>query len=98
MTIKDGVSEQTLLIKLAEECSELASAAMKLATIERGDFPVRTSRQDAVNHIMEEIADTSLAILGIADCDWYDETAISTYITMKRRRTDDGSKTVVRTN
>lgn len=89
MTIKDGVSEQTLLVKLAEECSELSAACMKLVCIEREDFPTSVNRETAVDNILEEIADVSLSVLGVMYCDWYDERTISRYINDKRERINE---------
>lgn len=89
MGIRDGVSEQTLLIKLSEECSELSAACMKLACIHQGDFPVRVGKVEAIDHILEEIADVSLAVLGISDLPWYNENTIDRYLSYKKRRNDE---------
>ena len=89
MTIRDGVSEQTLLVKLAEECSELSAACMKLVCIERGDFPTSVSKDTAIRNILEEIADVSLSVVGVMYCDWYDERIINEFINSKKERMNE---------
>ena len=44
-----------LVIKLAEECSELAQACAKLLAVWKGATSMR--KEEAVEHIMEEMAD-----------------------------------------
>lgn len=51
-----------LLEALAEECTELAQAALKLARIERGENPTPVTRGLAFGNLTEEIADVSLCI------------------------------------
>ena len=60
--IIDCLSTEELLCQLAEECSELAQAALKLRRVENGTNPARVSEEDAVKNVLEEIADISLCI------------------------------------
>ena len=52
-----------LVIKLAEECSELAQACAKLLTVWRCATSMRYD--EAMEHIMEEIADVRNHMLGL---------------------------------
>lgn len=52
-----------LLIKLAEECSELAQACMKMLGVWMDATSMR--EDEAVEHIMEEIADVRNHIAGV---------------------------------
>lgn len=49
-----------MLRQMAEECSELAQAALKYIRALRKETPMRTD--EAIEHIVEEIADVSLMI------------------------------------
>lgn len=55
-TIVDGTSEKVGLYQLAEEASELAQAALKLARIKNG-APTPVTEDEAVEHLSEELAD-----------------------------------------
>ena len=52
-----------LLIKLAEECSELAQACAKLLTVWEGATGMRG--EEAVEHIMKEMADVRNHMCGV---------------------------------
>ena len=60
--IIDCLSTEELLAQLAEECSELAQAALKLRRVEDGTNPTPVPKEDALKNILEEIADVSLCI------------------------------------
>lgn len=64
--------EPACLELLAEECTELAHACLKLARKERGENPTPTTILDSVNAIHEEIADVELCIEILACAKWYD--------------------------
>lgn len=49
-----------LLAGLAEECSELAQAALKLRRVFDQKNPTPMSEEDAMEHLYEEIADVKL--------------------------------------
>lgn len=55
--IRQKVSEAALYEQLAEECVELAHAALKLARIKRGENPTPVSVEDAMGAVMEEYTD-----------------------------------------
>lgn len=56
------IGEPALLEQLAEECSELAKAALKLARYERNENPTPITRGQAVENLVEEIADVNICI------------------------------------
>lgn len=58
--IKQKVSEAALYEQLAEECVELAHAALKLARIKRGENPTPVSAKEAMDAVMEEYTDLRL--------------------------------------
>jgi hypothetical protein len=58
--IKQKVSEAALYEQLAEECVELAHAALKLARIKRGENPTPVSAEEAMRAVMEEYTDLRL--------------------------------------
>jgi NTP pyrophosphatase (non-canonical NTP hydrolase) len=58
--IKQKVSEAALYEQLAEECVELAHAALKLARIKRGENPTPVSAEEAMDAVMEEYTDLRL--------------------------------------
>lgn len=56
------LGEPALLEQLAEECSELAQAALKMARLERGENPTPKAKIDCEAALMEEIADVHLCL------------------------------------
>ena len=68
MKLVQGVDGSALFEQMAEEATELAHAALKMARIGRGDNPTPVTRMDAMQHIMEELSDLSLVceVIGIA--------------------------------
>ena len=67
--ISDYLSTSDLLCQLAEECSELAQAALKLKRAMEGTNPTPKSEQECWDDLNEEIADTFLVIqqMGLTD-------------------------------
>ena len=65
--IKDRIGEAAVLEQLAEECAELAQAALKMARIERGENPTPVTMKKATKNLLEEIADVHvcLNVLGV---------------------------------
>lgn len=57
-----SLGEPALLEQLAEECSELAQAALKLARKERGENPTPKTLDECFKAIIEEMADVNLCI------------------------------------
>ena len=56
------IGEPALLEQLAEECSELAQAALKLARVERGENPTPKTFIECLNALIEEMADVKMCI------------------------------------
>lgn len=56
------VSQTSRLMQVAEEAAELIQAAAKLARIKAGDNPAAVSREQAMQNLVEEIADVKIAI------------------------------------
>lgn len=69
--IKRSIGDNCLLEQLAEEATELAQAALKLARIRRGENPTPVKEADAAAHLVEEFTDLTLAadILGLKSND-----------------------------
>ena len=57
-----SLGEPALLEQLAEECSELAQAALKLARLERGENPPPKTLDECFKALIEEMADVNLCI------------------------------------
>lgn len=57
-----SLGEPALLEQLAEECSKLAHAALKMARLERGENPTPKAKIDCESALMEEIADVHLCL------------------------------------
>ena len=56
------IGEPALLEQLAEECSELAQAALKLARKERGENPTPTTEAECMKDFLEELGDVNLCM------------------------------------
>lgn len=56
------IGEPALLEQLAEECSELAQAALKLARLERGENPTPKTEEECVKDLIEELGDVNLCM------------------------------------
>lgn len=68
--IVSHVTRGDMLAQLAEECSELAQAALKLRRTFEGTSPTPTSKETAEANLREEIADvmlTALYSIGISE-------------------------------
>nr|DAF86371.1 MAG TPA: pyrophosphatase [Siphoviridae sp. ctmxA102] len=57
-----SMGEPALLEQLAEECSELAHAALKLARLERGENPTPKTEEECVENLLEELGDVNLCM------------------------------------
>lgn len=55
--MENCIGEPAMLEQLAEECAELAKAALKLARIERGENPTPVNKEDAIENLIEEYSD-----------------------------------------
>lgn len=67
--IKDRIPVVERLAGLAEECAELAQAALKLRRVYDKTNPTPVSEEDAIEHLYEEVADMSL-YLNLLDINW----------------------------
>lgn len=56
------LGEPALLEQLAEECSELSQAALKLARLERGENPTPKTEEECVKDLLEELGDVNLCM------------------------------------
>nr|DAL08158.1 MAG TPA: triphosphate pyrophosphohydrolase [Caudoviricetes sp.] len=57
-----SLGEPALLEQLAEECSELAHAALKMARLERGENPTPKTEEECVENLIEELGDVNLCM------------------------------------
>lgn len=53
----EKIGAAAMLEQLAEEATELAHAALKLARIERGENPAPVLKEVAMDHLIEEYTD-----------------------------------------
>ena len=60
--IREKLPTEELLAQLAEECMELGHAALKLRRALSGGNPTPVSVNDALEDVIEEIADVGLVI------------------------------------
>ena len=58
----DLLDRRAKLEQVAEECGELAQACLKLIRAEGNGNPCRISKEEAMQQVIEEIADLFLAI------------------------------------
>lgn len=88
--ISDYISTSDLLCQLAEECSELAQAALKLKRAMEGTNPTQKGIPECWDDLDEEIADTFLVIqqMGLTD---REHTEKFVAIAVKKERTVAGS-------
>lgn len=61
-TIRALLPRAEILAQLAEECAELAQAALKLRRALTGDNPTPVSAEDAEDHLWEEAGDVILCV------------------------------------
>lgn len=66
------LGEPALMEQLAEECSELAQAALKLARLERGENPTPKTEGECLQELIEEMADVDLCMDVIKYCRGFD--------------------------
>jgi len=76
MDIIKQIGVPALLEQLAEECAELAQAALKLARYLRGENAPAKSRMQLIGDLLEEIADVDNILVLIACTEFYDGPSI----------------------
>lgn len=64
--MRKNCRQDYLYRQLAEECAELAQAALKVVRAQNGETPEKL--EDAMSHYIEELADV-FVMTGIANCD-----------------------------
>lgn len=57
MRIIDEIGKAAMFEQLAEECTELAKAALKMARIIRNENPTPVTEEEAIANIREEYTD-----------------------------------------
>lgn len=57
-----SLGEPAMLEQLAEECSKLAHAALKLARLERGENPTPKTEEECVENLLEKLGDVNLCM------------------------------------
>lgn len=67
-TIVERIGEPAFLEQLAEECSELAQAALKTARKYRDENPTPKTIDECYDALQEEIADVMLCVSEYLDC------------------------------
>ena len=63
------IGEPALLEQLAEECSELAQAALKLARVEREENPTPKTEEECFKDLLEELGDVNLC-MSVIEANW----------------------------
>ena len=81
----EKIGEPATLELLAEECTELAHACLKLARVMRGENPTPKTKDECRKRVVEEIADISLT-LDELDPAWLKEENISNIAYQKYTR------------
>lgn len=84
--ILDEMGEAATLELLAEECTELAQAALKMARKKRGENPTPVSSKKCVLQLLEEIADVCLCLQVLDLSDWYDDDYVKLIANLKLTR------------
>lgn len=84
--ISDKIGLPALLEQLAEECAELAHAALKEARILRGENPTPVDIVDARKALAEEYADVEVCVTELNRCGQLDLAAVVRSMEAKRNR------------
>lgn len=77
----EKIGEPAMLEQLAEECTELAKAALKKARILRGENPTPVTLEESDQGLVEECTDVELCIreLNIASSPWIEEEKVERF-------------------
>lgn len=67
--IYERVGEKDVLLGLAEECSELSAAALKLVRAFEGKTP--RSKNTCIIEFIEEFADVECMMMALMNADWF---------------------------
>lgn len=63
--VRAHLTDSELLCQLAEECAELAQAALKLRRVITGDNPTPVSEREASADYVEEVADVMACLMAL---------------------------------
>ena len=80
------IGEPALLEQLAEECTELAHACLKLARKLRAENPTPIKACDLYEAIMSEWADVDVCITELTRLPWWDDSFVSAVEDFKTNR------------
>lgn len=80
------IGEPALLEMCAEECSELAHAALKMARYERGENPTPVKPEDVKANLIEEAADVLLVLDTLLDMGRITPEGLESCMAKKRKR------------
>ena len=87
---------------LAEECTELAHAALKLARAERGENPTPKSMEECYAAVIEEWADVIICLGELSDLPWCNpdkwETVYDEKLKRMERRMADAENAIFKKN
>ena len=87
MKIVEEIGEAAVLEGLAEECCELAQAALKLARIYRGLNPTPVSEEEAKAMALEEFGDVNACVCALwPHTDWFNIVTVGEVATDKTSR------------
>lgn len=89
MAIIDAIGEPALLEHVAEECTELAQACLKLARVERGENPTPYTEGECQHAVIEEWADLQVMLWELEDANWIDRELFKLYAEDKTKRMHD---------
>lgn len=80
------IGQAAALEMLAEECSELAQAALKLSRVVRGENPASVTEDRAQADVMEEWADVLVCSEYLDECEWFRPEIVDQCIRIKKKR------------
>lgn len=93
----ERIGEPAALELLAEECTELAHAALKLARAERGENPTPVKLEECQAAVLEEWADVIIAVGEVGELPWWNGRKVAQgcsykYARMKSRLEQAGEE------
>ena len=80
------IGQAAALEMLAEECSELAQAALKLSRVVRGENPASVTEDRAQADVMEEWADVLVCSEYLDELKWFKPEIVNQCIKAKKHR------------
>ena len=83
------IGEAATLEMLAEECTELAQACLKLSRVLRGENPTPVSTDHAQADVMEEWADVLVCSEYLDELTWFRPEVVDHCSRHKKRRTKE---------